>query len=313
MADAQAKDTVKRDRSPSFPYIGLAKAVDRIQTVFNKVKRYEARVADIAGDWGLAPKSSSTDRTVAALISYGLVDDNGGGESRKIKVSEVGLHIIDDPRPGQREKYLALAALRPKIIAEYAEKWAGGRPDDAHALSQLKFDGGFTDEGARIFLRVFDETIRFLPAVDAAMQGASSSTIEREEQPPKVTPKVGDMVQWTSAGVDQFDAPKRVRGFQTHDGVEWAFVEGTDTGVPMAELTVVSAAAPPPLTPPVFPEVASVAVSAKEREWLRGPLSRDASYRLIVSGDLGPRDIGKLIKLLEAQKLILEDDEPADA
>jgi hypothetical protein len=46
-----------------------------------------------------------------------------------------------------------------------------------------------------------------------------------------------------------------------------------------------------------------------EREWLRGPLSKEASYRLIVSGDLGPKEIGKLIKLLEAQQAVLLDDD----
>lgn len=81
----------------------------------------------------------------------------------------------------------------------------------------------------------------------------------------------------------------------------------------MTELAVVTAAPPTPLVPPVLPETAAVAVGSKEREWLRGPLSRDASYRLIVSGDLGPKDLGKLIKLLEAQKAILEDDETTDA
>lgn len=46
-----------------------------------------------------------------------------------------------------------------------------------------------------------------------------------------------------------------------------------------------------------------------EREWLRGALSKQAGYRLIVSGDLGAREIGKLIKLLEAQKAVLDDDD----
>lgn len=46
-----------------------------------------------------------------------------------------------------------------------------------------------------------------------------------------------------------------------------------------------------------------------EREWLRGPLSRSTNYRLLVIGDMGPKEIGRLIKLLEAQKLVLEDDD----
>jgi len=55
-------------------------------------------------------------------------------------------------------------------------------------------------------------------------------------------------------------------------------------------------------------------LSIGEREWLRGPLSRETSYRLIVTGDLGPKEIGKLIKLLKAQQSVLSDeDEDEDA
>ena len=43
----------------------------------------------------------------------------------------------------------------------------------------------------------------------------------------------------------------------------------------------------------------------EEREILRGPLSKDLSYRLIVNGNLGPKEIGNLIKILEAQKEVL--------
>ncbi len=46
-----------------------------------------------------------------------------------------------------------------------------------------------------------------------------------------------------------------------------------------------------------------------EREWLRGSLSKETSYRLIVPGDLGPKEIGKLIKILKAQKAVLSDDD----
>lgn len=45
-----------------------------------------------------------------------------------------------------------------------------------------------------------------------------------------------------------------------------------------------------------------------EREWLRGALSRSVSYKVLITGEIGPKEIGKLIKLLEAQKLVLDDD-----
>ncbi len=64
------------------------------------------------------------------------------------------------------------------------------------------------------------------------------------------------------------------------------------------------------VVPPTLPlKMATVSqLAAGEKEWLRGPLSRSVIYRLIVTGDLGPKELGKLIKLLEAQKAVLSDD-----
>ena len=49
-------------------------------------------------------------------------------------------------------------------------------------------------------------------------------------------------------------------------------------------------------------------LKAGERELLRGPLSRKVSYRLMLQGELGRRELGKLITLLNAQKAVLADD-----
>lgn len=154
-------DTVKRDRSPSFPYVGLEKAVERTRMLHAKARRNEVRLSDAAADWGLGVKSSATLQTVAALLAFGLVEDSGSGENRKVKVSDLGWRILEDERSGVKEQLLASAALKPKLIAEYAEVWRDGRPDDRHCISSLKFDKGFSDEAAARFLRVFDETIRF--------------------------------------------------------------------------------------------------------------------------------------------------------
>ena len=137
--------------------------------------------------------------------------------------------------------------------------------------------------------------------------------IEPEFKSATIEPKsanTGDLVQWTSGGIDQFETPRRVQSVHRRDGKEWAFVEGTNTGVPLSELTAVTpksdAASLPSPTAPSDP--ITVPSMNKEREYLRGVLSRDASYRLLVSGDIGPKELGKMIKLLQAQKAILEDD-----
>ena len=263
MAEDASKEQAKRDRSPSFPYISLAKALERIQTLFEKAKRHEVRVADVAKDWGLAAKSSSTDRNVAALLAYGLIDDSGSGDAKKIKISETGWRILDDKRPGVREKLLAEAALKPRIIADYAQHWKDGRPDEAHSLSQLKFEGGFTDEGARMFLRVFDETIRFT----AATPSDKVTATEPENDKPQVRAKEGDFVQWTSAGIDQFKSPVRVIGIS--DDGQWIWVDGSTTGVPMAEVQVVEKSSGSTAQPPTAPASVLAALNAAKPPGIR--------------------------------------------
>ena len=56
------------------------------------------------------------------------------------------------------------------------------------------------------------------------------------------TVNIGDLVQWACNGIDQFDTPRRVRAMQMQDQQERAFVEGSNTGMPVSELTVVTSA-----------------------------------------------------------------------
>ncbi len=49
--------------------------------------------------------------------------------------------------------------------------------------------------------------------------------------------KVGDLVQWTSGGVDQFLEPRKVVWLS--DCGQWALVEGSNCGVPVSQLKVI--------------------------------------------------------------------------
>ena len=253
----QQQTAGRRDRSPNFPAIGVGRAVERAQQLYNRARRYDARLADAATAWGIKATSSGTLQTAAALIAFGLAEDSGSGEARKIKISDLGWRILEDQRPGVREKGLAEAALRPKLIADYAEHWKAGRPDDNFCISELKIERGFTDEAAARFLRVFDETIQFAnPASSDTVSDRETGgdrTAERQAKlppdnptPPAPTVKVGDYVQWTSGGIDQFKRPQRVV-WLSDDGTH-VRVEDSMTGVPVSGLTV---SAPPRALPTI--------------------------------------------------------------
>jgi hypothetical protein len=68
-----------------------------------------------------------------------------------------------------------------------------------------------------------------------------------------------------------------------------------------------------PPSPPAPTKEATVTVMEGERVLTTGLLSKDASFRLIVSGPIGVREIERLMKKLELDKEILADDGSEDA
>ena len=160
MTDAEGAESRKKDRSPNFPFISLPKAIDRARILQAKYRKEPARIATVGPLWGYGAKSSGLLQTVAALKQYGLLDDEGSGDARKIRLTELANRILLDTRPGVREETIKTAALRPRLFSEYV-RWASHRPPDEHLISELSLDRGFSNDAARIFIRVFDDTMRF--------------------------------------------------------------------------------------------------------------------------------------------------------
>ena len=123
--------------------------------------------------------------------------------------------------------------------------------------------------------------------------------------------KLATGFQWEADGVLKLETAARVRAIQEHSGQKWVFIEGSETGIPVSQIRVEQKGVSgdnPSITPPTLAETPE-RPPAGEREWLRGPLGRDIGYRLFVSGELGPKEIGKLIKVLKAQQAVLSDDD----
>jgi hypothetical protein len=159
--DEPPEDRARKERSPSFPFIPLNKAIERARAVAEAHKRSPARLTVVGDTWGYGPKSSGLIQTFAALKAYGLMEDIGRGEDRRIQLTDLAWRILHDTREGARNQALREAAIRPRLISEYAQHWLPERPSDNHCISELHLDRGFTTEAAKLFLRVFDETAAF--------------------------------------------------------------------------------------------------------------------------------------------------------
>ena len=156
-----ASDRPKKERSPSFPFISLSKAIHRAEQMLAAHRRSPARPSVVGETWGYSASSSGFIQTVAALRAYGLLDDTGRGEDRRIQISELAQRILNDSRPGAREVAILEAARKPKLMLEFIGLWLPDKPSDAHRISELTLDRGFTFEAAKTFLRIFDDNISF--------------------------------------------------------------------------------------------------------------------------------------------------------
>ena len=159
--DNSPDEKVKKERSPSYPFISLERAVERAAQMAQNHKRSPARLVTVAPSWGYGIKSSGLLQTVAALKQYGLIDDSGSGEDRRIQLTDLAWRILTDSRPGAKEQALKDAGTKPRLFSEYLAAWLPDPPSNDHRVSELTLDRGFTKEAALAFIKAFDETVAF--------------------------------------------------------------------------------------------------------------------------------------------------------
>lgn len=161
MAD---EDDLKRktiNRSPPFPFIALDRALQRMQELMEYSKGHPVRVQSAVQAWGYNPKSSGGIQTVGALKGFGLIDDSGSGDDRRVFLSELGKRLSRNPPADVKAGLLREAALNPKLIAEYWDVWGVNRPPDNDCRWELVDARGFTEDAAAKFLSVYDATLAF--------------------------------------------------------------------------------------------------------------------------------------------------------
>lgn len=221
-----------KQRGPNFPSISLARALELAQILYDKEKRAAVAGPVVLGHWGYKnPKSSTATMALAALRSYGLVDYQGAGLNRLVKLSTRALKILLKT-PG-RDAELREAALAPKVHGQIWDRYKeDGLPSDEAIRHYLILELDFNDSAVGPFLARLRETFSL-----AKLDSVGTIPVEEGEKKEKSIPRVGDLVQWVSQGVMQFPEPRSVTGL-SEDG-EYVFVHDSPTGLPVEEVDVV--------------------------------------------------------------------------
>jgi hypothetical protein len=156
LADAQKS---RVGRSPGYPWVSLGKAITWAKQLYNAQRKQDAHIDSVRQTLGYTSDSGSSRRAISALKQYGLTQEIGDGENRRIKLTEVALDLsiceISDPRwlPAVRA-----AALTPTIYQMLWERYRGVLPADALIRSFLIRDKGYNDTAADEIILNYRET-----------------------------------------------------------------------------------------------------------------------------------------------------------
>ncbi len=155
-----------KHRSPSYPSIDLGTAVQNAAVLYGKpgegIKK-NATHTDIAmSTMGYLPKSSKGMRALAAMISYGLLAEEGAGVQRTVRLTPAALKLqYYTPEDTERIPILQEMAVRPKIFKEIIDHYTGQLPNDATIEKYLMVTKEFNPEAVRPLVKAFRLTYQF--------------------------------------------------------------------------------------------------------------------------------------------------------
>lgn len=236
-------------RSPAYPYIPLARALERAEQLKAAEGFYAVPPESAYKAWGFGGKSSGARQTLAALKHFGLITYVGLGEGRKVRLSDLSKRILLDSRPDSpdKPKLIREAALKPAIHADLISQFPNGLPSDTTLHTFLVLQREFNESGAKDLIAEFRET--------ASFAGLFAENADAGDPAEAQTVSVGDLVQVEIDGVLQFEKPAKVRDVQEHDGATWVLTDASDTWVLSSSVvpTVVTTSESQSPTPPPSP------------------------------------------------------------
>ena len=186
--DGDVAEKGRRGRSPNYPGLNLEEAIQRTKTLYDHEGKNAAHMDVVLGHWGYKPKSGLGLVICAGLKQYGLIKDEGSGESRKAVISSLGLDIILDKQEDSTQRLQAIkkAALLPSSFRDVCGNYSGALPSDQTLRFYLVRERGYTNRGASDFISHFRHTIEFAKLSESDMLSASNGDNGGSEiKPPK--------------------------------------------------------------------------------------------------------------------------------
>ncbi len=179
-------------RSPNYPSIDLGKAIDRVRQLYNSERQHAMPAVQAVRHWGYSSLNSPGGGQLAALARFGLLDDEGTKDDRKVRVTDLAVQILAHPDQGERESAIRKAALLPSVHQDMWANYGMEMPSEDNLKWFLTRDRGFSENGALDFIKEYRATVNFAK-LDTGSDGAGETTlptIDAVSTPPSPEPAV---------------------------------------------------------------------------------------------------------------------------
>lgn len=180
------------NRSPEYPAMDLESAIAKAEILRGKEGFAYAAVSVAAGHWNYSAGSGSGFRAIAALRHYGLLEEEGSGPARRVRLTVLAKNILLDNREASAEKAAAIqqAALNPKTYRSLWALWGPSLPSNENMQYHLQMKLEFNAGAISGFIKDFRATVAFAKLG----QGGDTSVEEGKSEendfvPPGGTPK----------------------------------------------------------------------------------------------------------------------------
>ncbi|HUF37954.1 MAG TPA: hypothetical protein VMN57_05475 [Anaerolineales bacterium] len=167
-------DQTKRHRSPNYPYYDLEECVGFLEKIYAKNGFSEIHFDFAVEHAGHSATSSTANRVISSLISFGLIDVHGSGKAKFVKISHLGKRIVLEKDPDSPEKIQALgeAAESDSIVQKVLDYF----PIKQESLEKkLVLDLEFSKVGARRFSKVMVNTYEYARFSEEVIMSSNES------------------------------------------------------------------------------------------------------------------------------------------
>src|SRR5579872_6186678 len=150
---------MRKGRSPNYPQLTVAEAVEKARAVFTAEHFHAATREVVAADMGYQSLNGTSLTAIGALRHYGLLENEGD----KLHVTDDAVSLVELSReePNWHDAFLRVA-FRPPLFAEMAREFGDTLPSEAN-LRHWLLKKGFLSKASDEVIRIYRENLDLAP------------------------------------------------------------------------------------------------------------------------------------------------------